>query len=79
MFIKISTLHDNSDFMNNIETNDLILVWRLILLEMKIIIDKDYFGTTVTKFVISLVRCKDLFFHLLKIRAIIGNKGIKYK
>ena len=28
-----STLHGNSDFMNKIEANDLILVWHVISLE----------------------------------------------
>lgn len=43
-----SALQDNSDFMNKIETNNLIMLWILTSLEMKVTVDKGYFGTTVT-------------------------------
>ena len=43
-----SALKSNSDFMNKIEVNNLIQLWSLTSLEMKVTADKDYFETTVT-------------------------------
>ena len=53
-----SALQGYSDFIYNLETNNEKLVWRLISLEMKVTVDKDFFETTV----INLFRFVTNFF-----------------
>lgn len=42
---------------------------------MKVIVDKDYFGTTVANLYYIWLDAKAFSYHLLKIRAVTGNKG----